>query len=724
MKSPHFVAIYKIIFAWFAMLLLLEGCVQKTQPPLEPSTPSSLTIETSPSSPTFTAKTDTPTPPAPIPPTAEPLPSESPVIEYSLPPQFIARLNLGEVENFEVSDQYGLLAVASVTHICLFTTASYKLVWCTLTEPEIGMVIPENASSNNKSIKKMAFRQDGQQLAVALWNGYILILDIANGNLMMSIETGQANINYLAWLSDSTQIIIDSHQGGIMFWEARTGKLFKQLDIEPNAINRVTWSYDGKFFATTDSKSTSITIWDTDQIVPTATIDIQSIGFISSLAFSPDNKTLYAGIATPFPCEENCDYSDPEYKGWIAIYSLEHENLVHKTFVGDAISHLEISPDGNQIAAGGNIFGSFVVLDMQHRIMVKLSGTHADFGLGWLDDYHVLYLPNQNHIDAMSISQWDVKMAEHSEILLPGFETIESLAWLPDGKRLITNSAGGTLSLWNARNGQLLEKFQLAIEGEPIKRFEPGWISPVEDLLAVALHNSLAIVNLDTRQVVAWMDHTDLGERINVADLVWSRDGQRLMAGIVDLDHTGKVAIAIWELATGKRFFTIPSDYNVEIYRMAFSPDGDHIALSRTLREPEFKHQLVTIELSTGKEIQVLSLETTSFKIIWIAPDEIAFEYCGQTHKWNLVDGSDLTVAGATGYPAIRSDGSFAASPCFGVGISLWDYPTGREIGCLEIPVDSFGYKSLSFSPDGSILASLSRDGSVLLWDTSGFSSP
>lgn len=196
------------------------------------------------------------------------------------------------------------------------------------------------------------------------------------------------------------------------------------------------------------------------------------------------------------------------------------------------------------------------------------------------------------------------------------------------------------------------------------------------------------------------------------------------MAGIVDLDHTGKVAIAIWEVATGQRLFTIPSDYNVEIYRMAFSPDGEHIALSRTLREPEFTHQLVTIDISTGKEMQVLSLGTSSYKVIWIVPDEVAFEYCGQTHKWNLVDGSDLTVAGATAYPAIRSDGSFAASPCFGVGISLWDYPTGREIGCLEVPVDSFGYKSLSFSPDGRLLASLSNNGSVLLWDTSGYPSP
>ncbi len=726
MKTPRFVAASKSLFVFSAMLVLMQSCASKTPlPTVDRTGPLAVTRSISAST-AIANSTHTPEPPtlAAIPPTPTTLPIRAPAADYRMPAQFIARLNFGGIERFAISAQLDRLVVGNTSQICLFTAMDFTLEWCALTVPESIPLIPGEASSSNE-LGKMVFRQDGMQLAVALWNGYTLILDASSGDLLNAFSTGQESINNLAWSPDGRLIFAYRHREPVQVWEAATGKMLRQWDIDPQVHEDFEWSSDGSLFATTEYTGTEITIWDTGQIVPTSTFEIQSAGFVSSLAFSPDDKTLYAGISMPFPCEENCDTGDLGYQGWIATYDIESGSLYGKTLVGDAISRLAISPDGNLVASGGGIFGSFILLDSQTgRVKVKLAGTHADKGLGWLDNHKVLFLPELQHIDVKSLSQWDVSWTEHSEIYLPGFETIESLAWLADSERLITDAAGGMLSLWQASTGQQLEQFQLMIGGEPVKRFEPGWISPVNDQLAVVAQDSIAIVDLDTREVIKWMDHSDLGERINVTDLTWSRDGQQLMAGIVDLDHVGKVAVAVWEVNSGKRLLTIPADWEREIHSLAFSPDGKQIAIGRVIRGAEFQHQLITMDVATGKELQKLDMETDSMKAIWLTPNQIAFEYCNKTHIWNLTDGSDREVPGTTSYPAIRADGSLAASPCFGVGISVWDFQTGGEVKCLEVLVDSFGYKSLSFNPDGRFLASLTKNGSVLLWDLGDFNSP
>ena len=616
MKAPFFKMTHILyLFAAGTVLLLSQSCAQKIRTSSQTSTPSptpsleaALRVSVTAAPP---AVTNTPvliistaTPDLP-----KPTPADSP-----LPSEFLARLNLGTIDTIALSPQVHRLVTAGASHTCLFRIGSYERIWCSLTIPQVEMVTPENAGSD-KRVHKLAFRNDGGQIAVALWNGYIVILDTVDGKRVNMIQTQRTYIHNLTWSVDSKQIITASIKGGIEIWGVSSGEFVRQLDIDPDSFPRLAWSADGSLFATA-GRGGIITFWDAQRKEPTGTLDIQSPGYVSSMAWSPDKSLIYAGIATDYPCSEDCDPNDPEYKSWLAAWEVANGRLVFRSSVGDAITSLVVSPNGQWLAAGGGISGAFEVLDaFTGNIHAKLIDTYAQDGIAWLDDNRVLYLPNPKHVDATSISQWDMAWAEHTEILLLGYETISSMAWLPDGERLVTNSAGGTISFWQARTGQRLEQFQLFVGALPLSKFFPTWISPVETQLAVGAEGSLAIIDLEERTVSKWLEHEVIAPKIYVVELTWSKDGQMLAGILGDAAHAGRLTVAVWDIRTGERLITIPEGDLVRINTLTWSPDGERLVLSLSLRGSENKERLVVLELDSADEVQSLDIPCQTMEI-------------------------------------------------------------------------------------------------------------
>ncbi len=720
MKAPQTKFTHPLgLFVISIVLILSQGCTSIPSP--VPSTTSSL-------QPTGTAEFPPPTaslaiaaPTVTVQPTqTQAFPTSTPV-DPNLPGNALARFNLGEIDTFALSPQRDRIAAANGGFICLYTTEEYERVWCKPSIPSIEMESLDTGTMEPR-IRELAFRPDGKQIAIVLWNGYIVIVDASDGSQESLIQTRRF-ITDMVWSPDGKHITIRSWNGGIEDWEAETGLFVRQLNIDLENVGHMAWSSDGSLFATAENEGNTITIWDATQIVLTTTIDIQSEGFVSSLAFSPDNELIYAGIATPFPCEENCDPNDPGYKGWIAAYNWEHKRLVDKVFVGDAIARLAVSPDGKRVAGGGMIMGTFVVLDDKFggRPSAKLADTFANSGLGWLDNSRVLYLPDPDHPDSKSLSQWDTAWEEHSEILLPGFETISSMAWLPDGERMVTNSAGGTISIWNVSTGERVVQFQLIIGNLPVLKFTPTWISPIEPWLAVGAEGSLAIVDLESRQVLQWLDHADIAADIYVVDVTWSKDGQRIAALLGDSAHTGRTTPAVWDVQTGKRLLTVPNEDFSSASSISLSPNGQQLAINTSIMHPEYKKMLVIVDIASGKQVSSLETQTSAFYFDWLSPDEIIFDNCDRNTIWNVAQQNQQDIPGSQYYPAISPSASLAASPCSDAGINVWDIRTGKVYSCLQAMYDHFWNNSLVFNPNGDLLASLTDYGSIIIWDVSEF---
>ncbi len=167
------------------------------------------------------------------------------------------------------------------------------------------------------------------------------------------------------------------------------------------------------------------------------------------------------------------------------------------------------------------------------------------------------------------------------------------------------------------------------------------------------------------------------GHTLEAFTLAFSPDGTLLASGSGDGMGRGAQVI-VWDVATGRPLRRLnESDW---ILGLAFSPDGKVLAVS------DFEKRLALYGVETGELIKVFKEQ--------------------EHHKGPLAfspDGKTLACA--------RCDAILPDKPC---KIDLWDWETENV---KTLAGHQKYVESLSFSPDGALLASGSLDQSVKIWD-------
>jgi Tol biopolymer transport system component len=139
-----------------------------------------------------------------------------------------------------------------------------------------------------------------------------------------------------------------------------------------------------------------------------------------------------------------------------------------------------------------------------------------------------------------------------------------AVAWSPDGLTLAV-AAGTRIKLVETRSGQLRREF--AAHSETVRSL--AW-SPDSKRLASAGDDSLAkIWDASTGREVAALT----GHAAPVYSVAWNREGDRVLTG--SWDHTAK----LWHPGTGIELCSL-EDLSAQVAAVAFSPDGRRIAIS------------------------------------------------------------------------------------------------------------------------------------------------
>jgi WD40 repeat protein len=139
---------------------------------------------------------------------------------------------------------------------------------------------------------------------------------------------------------------------------------------------------------------------------------------------------------------------------------------------------------------------------------------------------------------------------------------ITSLAFLPDGQRLLSASWDGTVRVWEVSDGTKMDEISF---GRPI-RF--ATLSPDGQLLAISTYDP-------TIQLWQFSDKTLLrtlrGHKDWVHEVVFSPDGKFLISGSKD------GTVKVWQVWDGSLVRTL-SGHSKPVVTVALSPDGQFIA--------------------------------------------------------------------------------------------------------------------------------------------------
>ena len=184
----------------------------------------------------------------------------------------------------------------------------------------------------------------------------------------------------------------------------------------------------------------------------------------------------------------------------------------------------------------------------------------------------------------------------------------------------------------------------------------------------------------------------------------------------------GGEKIKLWDAKTGAELRTI-SESNL-VRDIAWSPDGKILANIRDLK-------IIFWDPNNGKKIGEIDTsnrqrQTTTMTSLAFSPDGkiIASAHHGHSDRldciilWDINTGQVIRTF--TGHPEVRSiswspNGQIIASGSWDHTIKLWDAKTGQELHLLTGHSDKVA--SVAFSPDGQIIASGSWDHTIKLWD-------
>ncbi len=371
----------------------------------------------------------------------------------------------------------------------------------------------------------LVFSPDGNMLAIGNINSSIQLWNIVTTELITTFTGHTSNVSRLAFSPDGNTLASGSSDGTIRFWDIETKKP-RQTSITGHAwIRNASFIKDNSTLASVSSDGI-VTAWDLKNHHKTThktkkTLEIpRSWGSYVSLVLSPDGtKLLTRGLVH--------DSSDPNFDNYELRLTDVKTGRELAAFPDD--NEKVFSPDGKTIA--GSRGNTIYILNAESGEKLKI--ITSDHGENFDDDESF----------------------------------VETVAFSPDSKKIVSGNEGGQVQMWDAKTGVALTSFfkEQTSSGNgrtfPIRSFA---FSSDGLLLAVRDRNKIRLFGSSKQ-----MHFKEVSLDANLYDdtLLFSPDNSVLITCL----YKGK--IQLFDVSTGDILTTLDEHTNM-IEALTFSPDG------------------------------------------------------------------------------------------------------------------------------------------------------
>jgi WD40 repeat protein len=274
--------------------------------------------------------------------------------------------------------------------------------------------------------KAIAFSPESERLATIAFDQKARLWDIATGKELAVLD-GRHNFGMcVAFSPDGKRLAM----GGtyVCLWDTATGKEMAVLKGHDQLITSIAFSPDGTRLATGSDDNTA-RLWDAATGQELAVLKGHEKQ-VKSVAFSPDGTRLATGSW------------DNTARLWNASTGKELAVLKgHESFVWS----VAFSPDGTRLATGS-----------WHKTALWDTGTGKELAI--LEGSSIFAFTPDGRRLATCVSDdvllWNVASGSEERILKGHESTVLSVAFSPDGSRILTGSLDDTARLWDTATGQ------------------------------------------------------------------------------------------------------------------------------------------------------------------------------------------------------------------------------------------------------------------------------
>jgi WD40 repeat protein len=421
-----------------------------------------------------------------------------------------------------------------------------------------------------------ALSPDGLRLVTAGPTPGMQVWDAASGTQVTTFGADAPPLalpGALAFTEDGRRVLAGHADGVVRAWDPGTGEVTQTFEGHTGGVSSLDLSPDGRVMLTVSNQDGWAILWDTD----TGELRRRLGGGARHLwaaRLSPDATQVLGGSVTS-----------------VALYRVDDGSVV-RTMEGlsDRIQDVGFSPDGSQMLVSDvgmevhlwnreagtrrarlpGMYGVFSP-DGAYTAVFDAAGSVAEIRDPSTDTVIRRIAIDEGPLAAVTVSPdgtmiatrgwsdatvsvWNTATGDAaSRLASPGDETVQALAFLPGGDRLV--AVGNGVRVWNLASGSTAARIE-GLVGLDVAAFPDG------RRILVGGGNLVQVIDLETGEIRSLTGHGG-----HVYGVALSPDG--LLAASASEDRT----VRIWEVETGTEIDVL-TGHGDAVEDVAFSPDG------------------------------------------------------------------------------------------------------------------------------------------------------
>jgi len=437
------------------------------------------------------------------------------------------------------------------------------------------------------NVTDVEFLANGERVAVAYGDGTVRIWHLDTVREETVLDCGQKGVTSIALSPDGSRLVAGSGDKQTVLWNLATRERVWTVTTGGTSPNFVAFSPDGRLVAS-NVDWTKAVLLDPDTGERLRTFSPRNQGGAMCTAFSPDSRRLIAGFHVgTVRCWYTWNGTEGEVldahdgallsldfspdgrlvasAGWDGSAKLWPAEALQR-FAGAmalvATNAMALSPDGDRIAAGGRSGTPGGIWDVPTGEKVTELPGHSDHVES------IAFSPGGREIVTASLDGtarvWDASTGT-ARLVLRGHEgPVRRAAWSPDSRHIVTAGGDKTARIWDVRSGDQLSLYtHLHVSDQAL--FAP------QGYLALPGRSRGEVRVLDTRDGDVVMQCQ--GQTDSVESMAFSHDGALLAVGY------GNGTAIVYDVARSRELATMEGHWGRTV-DLAFSPDSRRLLVA------------------------------------------------------------------------------------------------------------------------------------------------